>query len=246
MFLSYSIIFTFVLLLFDGYFQFIFNKNIFLFELQEYRENLFYVTSFFNEEKKLGGFLAKMFPLFIFSIFLIRDKLKNIKLEKISSLAVLLIYLLIFLTTERVSIFIITIFILVVFFKSNILFRPKILFLSITIFLITILFYFQPEILNKIKSVLYSTGLVHPGYTNEGKIIGGYDEGKFIFSKYHHLQIVTSINLFLESPLFGVGPKNFKNVVLTGWHPHNYSFQILAEIGIFGFIIFVSTFLFLL
>ena len=88
--------------------------------------------------------------------------------------------------------------------------------------------------------------MVHPGYSDEGKILGEYDEGKFIFSKYHHLQIITSINLFLESPLFGVGPKNFKNVVLTGWHPHNYSFQILAEIGIFGFIIFVSTFFFLL
>ena len=246
LFLSYSIIFTFVLLLFDGYFQFIFNKNIFLFELQDYREDLFYVTSFFNEEKKLGGFLAKLFPLFIFSIFLFRDKLKIIKLEKIGSLAVLLIFLLIILTTERVSIFVITSFILIIFFKSSILFRPKILFLTITIFLITILFYFQPEIFNKIKSVLYSSGLVHPGYSDNGSILGEYDEGKFIFSKYHHLQIITSINLFLENPLFGIGPKNFKNVVLTGWHPHNYSFQILAEIGIFGFIIFVSTFFFLL
>ena len=246
LFLSYSIIFTFVLLLFDGYFQFIFNKNIFLFELQKYRENFFYVTSFFNEEKKLGGFFVKMFPLFIFSIFLFRDKLKNIKLEKICSFAILLIFFLVILTTERVSIFVITILISIVFFKSSILFKPKILFLSITIFSIAFLFYFQPEILYKIKSILYSSGLVHPGYSNSGTILGEYDEGKFIFSKYHHLQIITSINLFLESPFFGVGPKNFKNVVLTGWHPHNYSFQILAEIGIFGFIIFVSTFFFLL
>ena len=246
LFLSYSIIFTFLLLLFDGYFQFIFNKNIFLFELQKYRENLFYVTSFFNEEKKLGSFLAKMFPLFIFSIFLFRDKFKNIKIEKIGSFAVLLVFLLIILTTERVAIFVITILISIVFFKSNILFKPKILFLSITFFSIIILFYLHPEILNKIKSVLYSTGLAHPGYSSEGKILGEYDEGKFIFSKYHHLQIITCINLFLESPLLGVGPKNYKNVVLAGWHPHNYSFQILAELGIFGFIIFVSTFFFLL
>ena len=35
-------------------------------------------------------------------------------------------------------------------------------------------------------------------------------------------------------------------MLLGGWHPHNYSFQILAEIGIFGFIIFVSTFFVLL
>ena len=48
--LSYSIIFTYLLLLFDGYFQFIFNKNIFLFEIQKYHEYSFYVTSFFNDE----------------------------------------------------------------------------------------------------------------------------------------------------------------------------------------------------
>ena len=78
--------------------------KIFLFELQKYRENSFYVTSFFNEEKKLGSFLAKMFPLFIFSIFLFRDKFKNIKIEKIVHF-VLCIFLLIILTTERVAYF---------------------------------------------------------------------------------------------------------------------------------------------
>ena len=119
LFLSYSIIFTYILLLFDGYFQFIFDKNIFLFELQEYREDSFYVTSFFNDEKKLGSFLAKMFPLFIFSIIVFKDKLKKIKLEKIASSFILLIFLLIILTTERVAIFIISSFVLLIFFKSN-------------------------------------------------------------------------------------------------------------------------------
>ena len=244
--LSYSIIFTYFALLVDGYFQFIFNKNIFLFELQKYHDYSFYVTSFFNDEKKLGSFLAKMFPLFLFSIILFKDHLKKIKLEKITSIIIILIFLLVFLTTERVSIFVITILILLIFLKSNIFFKPKIIFFSIIFFSTVILLYFQPEILNKIKSILYSSGLVHPGLSNDGKILGEYDEGKFIFSKYHHIQIVTSINLFLENPLFGVGPKNFKNVVLTGWHPHNYTFQILAEVGIFGFIVFISTFIFLL
>ncbi len=244
--LGYSIIFTYFALLVDGYFQFIFNKNIFLFELQKYHDYSFYVTSFFNDEKKLGSFLAKMFPLFLFSIILFKDHLKKIKLEKITSIIIILIFLLVFLTTERVSIFVITILILLIFLKSNIFFKPKIIFFSIIFFSTVILLYFQPEILNKIKSILYSSGLVHPGLSNDGKILGEYDEGKFIFSKYHHIQIVTSINLFLENPLFGVGPKNFKNVVLTGWHPHNYTFQILAEVGIFGFIVFISTFIFLL
>ena len=250
--LGYSIIFTYFVLVFDGYFQFIFHKNIFLFEIQKYHDYSFYVTSFFNDEKKLGSFLAKMFPLFLFSIILFKDHLKKIKLEKITSLIIILIFILIFLTTERVSIFIITILISLIFLKSNIFFKPKIVFFSIALFSSVVLLYFQPEIFYKIKSIFYSTGILHPGFANEGNslhvdnVLGEYDKGKFIFSKYHHIQIVTSINLFLENPLFGVGPKNFKNVVLTGWHPHNYAFQILAEVGIFGFIVFIFTFIFLL
>jgi hypothetical protein len=94
--LGYSIIFTYIVLLFDGYFQFFFNKNILFFELQKYNEHSFYVTSFFNEEKKLGSFLAKMFPLFLFSIILFRDNFKKIKLEKLFSLIIILIFLLLF------------------------------------------------------------------------------------------------------------------------------------------------------
>ena len=244
--LGYSIIFTYIVLLFDGYFQFFFNKNILFFELQKYNEHSFYVTSFFNEEKKLGSFLAKMFPLFLFSIILFRDNFKKIKLEKLFSLIIILIFLLIILSTERVSMFIIMIFVLIIFLKSNIFFKPKILFFSIIFFGLGILFYYQPEILNKIKSILYSTGLVHPGYSNFGTILGEYEKGKFIFSKFHHDQIIFCIHLFLENPLFGIGAKNYKNILLGGWHPHNYSFQILAEIGIFGFIIFISTLFFLL
>ncbi|WP_440910822.1 O-antigen ligase family protein [Candidatus Pelagibacter sp.] len=244
--LSYSIIFTYLLLLFDGYFQFVFNKNIFLFEIQKYHEYSFYVTSFFNDEKKLGSFLAKMLPLFIFSICLLKNKLKIRKLDEIVSITLILLFLLVILTTERVSIFFMIIFILLIFLKSNNFFKPKILFSIITVFLISILFYYQPEIFYKIKSVLFSSGLVNPGYTTEGKIIGEYDKGLFIYSKFHHLQILTSINLFFENPFFGIGPKNFKNVIDAGWHPHNYSFQILAEVGIIGFVIFISTFFFLL
>ena len=61
------------------------------------------------------------------------------------------------------------------------------------------------------KSVLYSTGILFPGYTNEGKVLGEYEIGKFIYSKYHHDQILGSLKIFLDNPLFGIGAKNFKN-----------------------------------
>ena len=98
-------IFTYLLLLFDGYFQFVFNKNIFLFEIQKYHEYSFYVTSFFNDEKKLGSFLAKMLPLFIFSICLLKNKLKIRKLDEIVSITLILLFLLVILTTSEFQYF---------------------------------------------------------------------------------------------------------------------------------------------
>ena len=244
--LGYSIIFTLIFLLFDGYFQFIFDKNIFLFELQKYNEYSYYITSLFGDEKVLGSFLTKIFPIFLLSLLLIKNKFNHLKFEKIFSILIILFFFLIILTTERVAIFYITIFILTLFFKSQVLFKPKLIFFIFIIILLISFFYFYPEFFYKIKSVFFSMGLIHPGYSSFGKILGEYDSGKFIYSKFHHEQIVLSINTFLETPFFGIGAKNFKNIPGSGWHPHNYHAQVLTEIGIFGYLIFFSTYIFLI
>ena len=70
-YLGYSIIFVFIILIIDGFTQFIFGKNIFFFELQKYNSELSYVTSFFNDEKKLGSFLSRMFPLLAITFILL-------------------------------------------------------------------------------------------------------------------------------------------------------------------------------
>ena len=77
------------------------------------------------------------------------------------------------------------------------------------------------------------------------KILGEYDEVNLFFQNFITSKLQLVLVYFLKI-LFWYWTKNFKNVVLTGWHPHNYSFQILAEIGIFGFIIFLSKFFFLI
>lgn len=244
--LGYSVIFTCILLLFDGYFQFIFDKNIFSFEIQKYNEQSYYITSFFRDEKILGSFLTKIFPIFLLSLMLVNNKFNYFKFDKIFSILILLYFFMIILTTERVAIFYIIIFILILFFKSQIFFKPKLFFfIFITIALISF-FYLNPNFFYKIKSIFYSTGLIHPGYSNDGKILGEYDFGKFIYSKFHQEQIFFGINTFIENPFFGIGAKNFKNIFDSGWHPHNYHAQVLSEIGIFGYFIFISTYIFLI
>lgn len=243
-FLGYSIIGAFVLLLIDGLVQFIFGKNLFFFELQMYNSELSYVTSFFDDEKKLGSFLSRMLPLLLISFILIIQKYKKNQFYLVASFITVLTFFLVFLTTERVAIFIILIFVLFIFLKSKIILKPKIYFFAATSLAIVVLFYFYPSLLGKMKSVLYSTGILFPGYTEDGKVIGEYDIGKFIFSKFHHDQIFGSISVFKENPLFGIGAKNFK-YTLIGWHPHNYHAQILSELGIFSYLTFFLTFVYL-
>ena len=244
--LGYAVIFTCILLLFDGYFQFIFDKNIFSFEVQKYNENSYYITSFFGDEKILGSFLTKIFPIFLLSLILIKNKFNHLNFEKIFSILIILFFFMVISTTERVAIFYITIFILILFFKSQIFLKPKLYFFIFITILSISFFYFNPQFFYKIKSIFYSTGLIHPGQSNDGKILGEYDIGKFIYSKFHHEQILLSINTFIENPFFGIGAKNFKNIFDSGWHPHNYHAQVLSEIGIFGYFIFFSTYIFLI
>ena len=62
---SVILILTFIFLIIDGFIQLLFGKNILLFELQSYNHKLAYVTSVFDEEKKLGSYLARLFPIFL-------------------------------------------------------------------------------------------------------------------------------------------------------------------------------------
>lgn len=243
-FLSYSIIFTFVFLIIDALIQLLFGKNIFLFDLQYYRDHLFFVTSIFNEEKKLGSYLSRLFPILLISYIFIKEKISNSKIDLYFSIVIILTCSIILLTTERVSIFLISIFLLIVFFKSKIFLKPKINHLFFFSLIIFVLLYFFPGPYEKIKSILYSTGILFPGYTEDGRVFGEYEVGKFIYSKFHHDQILVSFKLFLDNPFFGIGAKNFK--ITGGWHPHNYHAQILAETGLLCYLILISVFFYCL
>ena len=64
----------------------------------------------------------------------------------------------------------------------------------------------------------------------------------------------TAIKMFWENPIFGNGPKMFREDCLLEIYfvnevriaPHNFYIQLLAENGLIGFTIFFSFFIFLL
>ena len=73
-----------------------------------------------------------------------------------------------------------------------------------------------------------------------------------IFTKEHDSLIRTAYNMFKGQPIFGHGPKMFRKICsnekyATGvspcnMHPHNFYVQLLAEIGLVGFLFLFSSF----
>ena len=70
-----------------------------------------------------------------------------------------------------------------------------------------------------------------------------------IFSKVHTGHYTLAYDQFLKKPLFGIGPKGFRNycrkvdynpeIGICSTHPHNFFIQITAELGILGFLFYL-------
>tara|TARA_X000000950_G_scaffold261419_1_gene331656 strand:- start:15 stop:605 length:591 start_codon:yes stop_codon:yes gene_type:complete len=76
------------------------------------------------------------------------------------------------------------------------------------------------------------------------------------YSPHHEEHYVASLKMFIDKPIFGVGTNTFRinckkpqylyGVGSCSSHPHNFYFQSLAELGIVGFVLLSSFFLYLL
>ena len=114
------IIFTFSILLFDGFFQFFYGKNVFGYPPVDSR-----ITSFFDNESILGSYLIKFLPFMYLFIF---KNQKNLKILIYSISVLTATSVLIFLSGERAA------FILMILLKLYFIFMIKELKLFRTIF----------------------------------------------------------------------------------------------------------------
>ena len=225
-FLNFNLFFLFFCLI-DAYIQFIFNQNIFL-----YKSDM--VTGFFFEEKKLGRFLTTLSPILI-GLYLSTSR-KNINSKLINSLSTLIIIFFITLfTAERVSMFY-ACFTLVILILFSIKFSKKYL-LFIIIPIILIFSSYKLQINNFDQAV-----------RNSVNQITDYKKSFTYPSKQHRSFIITSYKLFTDKPILGVGPNNYrykcseiiiKNSNNCSTHPHNIFFQLLAETGLLGILIYI-------
>ena len=231
--LFFSFLFSFILLIIDGYFQYFSGYNLLGLKLPDGPR----VSSFFGDELILGSYLSRLFPIFFgLTIFLYKEEKKKIL---ILSLIFVLIETLVFLSGERVAFFYINISAIFIIFFIKDFKRLRILTLLFSFIIIILITLYDDSAKKRILDVT----LDQMGFTKNDSGV----TGKYIFSEEHNDQYLTAINMFKDKPLFGLGIKGFRkncndqkyihgNYGCTT-HPHNTYLQLLAETGFLGFII---------
>ena len=221
-----SLVVCFLLLIFDGFFQYIYGENIIGIPKHEIR-----LSSFFGEELILGSYLSRLLPIFIGIFFLTSYSKKKNNIFIFYTFIVLSI-ILIYLTGERAA-FLLTI--MSITYITIMVNRYSKIFINISVvsFLIILMVnYNNPQI--KGRMIDYTTDQLGLSSNTVGST--NIYIGHFLIAK----------DLFRENLVLGVGPKNYVQhcnnnkkfqsaPYVCTTHPHNTYLQLLAETGLSGF-----------
>ena len=200
-------------------------------------------SSFFGEEKILGSYISRLWPIFFgLSIFIFNRKNK---LFIIFIIIFILSEVLIFLSGDRSSFFNINLSALFVIIFSQKLLKLRLFTLFSSILLLIIISFVNP--ISKERVFDKTLNQMNIG-DNKNDSLYRLDEIKkvYIFSKQHTHHYITGYRMFLDNKILGVGIKNFRNYcndekyveseLSCSTHPHNTYIQLLAETGIVGFL----------
>jgi O-antigen ligase len=222
---------------FDGWIQFIFDKNILGFEPVIGHGNR--LTGLFGDEAVLGSFLSKLSLIVFFYFYFYK---KNIYLALCISIFIICSTLI---TNERMA------FLIVFFSFFNFLLfyvikkkNYKLLMLIPIILIILAIFIKQNQTIY--KQLIVKTD----------KYFGGISKPMNIIDTPHGVHWVTAYKIFKDNIYIGAGLKNFRlkcsdpvystnnkfDRVRCSTHPHNIFFEFISETGILGttfFIIFI-------
>ena len=247
----YSILLTFLVVIFDTYIQFFTGKNTLGFPSNESGSRL---SGFFNKELIVGSYIARMLPLVISFFFLYKHRYNHIFINALFLLASIIV----FLSGERTSFsIIILINILYIFLIKEYRFLKISTFLC-TILIIFFLAYNNGTLKKRMVTQTFSEFSINSNL-NRGNsslfLLSSFFHEKFgiaIFTEQHEQHIDTAFRMFLNHKFFGIGPKMFRyncadeNFNSGKWscttHPHNTHIQILAETGLAGYSILVYIF----
>ena len=249
---KFLIYFNIILIIFvsgDIIYQFFFNKDIFGFKPGMCPNGLLLegcqrFSGVFGDELIAGGYLSQIGMLFFILFYFFHQKEKNLILNK-KIIYFLVLFSVIIITGERNAVLITTLTLLFIFF-----FKKKIKFVFLLITLLIVLIF---------SLSVFSKG-VEKRFVKPIKSLNNLNIAN-IYEKLrnnpwgHHYE--ASIELFLEKPIFGHGPKSFRMVCQNtkiqkklkeqksqyqacATNPHNYLLEFLSENGIVGGVFFLG------
>jgi O-antigen ligase len=231
-----------LILFIDTVYQFFSGKNILGMQYRYTNDNNFRLTSFFGDKGVLGSYVSRFFPLIIALFFFDqKNKITNNNVFLITLVSIISLILVI-LSGERTSLFLLILVFLLIFLTSNSGLKKIFGFLLITAAIIsTLLINFDNRIKHRVVDSTYS----QLGLNSTEKRI-------YIFGPVYEGHFKVAYNMFSENPIFGKGVKmfrdfcskseNYVNETACTTHPHNVFVQILAETGLIGFIFIFSLF----
>ena len=237
----YCILFCFLSLVIDGFYQYFLGENILGWETTHKVR----ISSFFGDEWILGSYLSRLWPIFFgLSIFIFK---KKNKLFIILILVFILSEVLIFLSGDRTAFFFINLSAIFIILFSKNLSKLRLITLISSILIIIIISYLNPTAKNRVfDQTLNQMNLLDKNKNKRDR------DGIYIFSKEHTHHYITAYRMFLDNKIIGVGVKNFRNFCgnkeyefsknSCSNHPHNTFLQILTETGIIGFIFLLIIF----
>ena len=231
--------------------QNILGKNIFGYESIN-QGNLIRLGGFLNDELKIAHLINNFFVISLGSYFFYYNK--NNKNTSILIISFILIVLFsVYSTAERANFICLLIFI----FSFLIFSKYRFYFFSAIIILIPIIFINISDLKSneKIKRMFIdNVKLIKKNISLNYEV-----KNNFLYKENHYFShYSTAWQIAKDFPLTGVGLKNFrkfcnKEVYLKevhpsyrdrncSTHPHNLFFEIISELGFFGFIVFCSIF----
>ena len=236
--ISFTLIFS--ILIFDGFYQFFFKENIFGWPMQGVR-----LSGLFKDELILGSYLSRLLPIF-FAMLVYKNFEKKFYHYMLFFIIFTSAGTLTFLTGERIAFFyiILSSIFLILLMKDYKIFRT----LSILTSIILIFFIINLYPKSSERMIVKTISQLEISF-NEG--VNGLIPKK-VFSIEYHNHYKSSLRMFKDNKITGVGPRMFrvlrekkKYYLWEGCstHPHNTYVQMLAETGLIGFIFFLGIFL---